>query len=115
MKLHMEAPPGSLPCPHCQYFSDKATYKKALVFHFNSCIKLYKAYHELWFNDKVPLPSNLNVLLHETEVIKAADEEATAVCSQVKVNVFTEIPKSTTVIGFFDFLPHLNYDNYTEK
>ena len=93
MKLHMEAPPGSLPCPHCQYFSDKATYKKALV----------------------PLPSNLNVLLHETEVIKAADEEATAVCSQVKVNVFTEIPKSTTVIGFFDFLPHLNYDNYTEK
>lgn len=34
------------------------------------------------------------MLLHETEVIKAADEQATAVRSQVKVNVFTEIPKS---------------------
>lgn len=75
---------------------------RAFLLVFNSRIKLYRTYHDLWFNDKVPLPSNLNMLLHETEVIKAADKQATAVCSQVKVNIFTEVPKSE---------PHLNYDN----
>lgn len=50
-------------------------------------------YHDLWFNDKVPLPTNLHMFLHETEVVKAADEQSTAVGSQVKVNIFTEIPK----------------------
>lgn len=34
------------------------------------------------------------MLLHETEVVKAADEQAAAVGSQVKVNVFAEVPAS---------------------
>lgn len=34
------------------------------------------------------------MFLHETEVVKAADEQATAVCSQIKVDIFTEIPTS---------------------
>lgn len=50
-------------------------------------------YHDLWFNDKVLLPANLHMFLHETEVVKAADEQSTTVRSQVKVNIFTEIPK----------------------
>jgi hypothetical protein len=33
------------------------------------------------------------MFLHETEVVKAADEQSTTVRSQVKVNIFTEIPK----------------------
>lgn len=64
---------------HCAYFQ-----------HLNQACSTY---HDLWFNDKVPLPSNLNMFLHETEVIKAADEQATTVSSQIKVNIFTEIPK----------------------
>lgn len=52
-----------------------------------------QTYHDLWFNDEVPLPPNLNMFLHETEVVKAADEQTTAVCSQVKVHIFAEIPK----------------------
>lgn len=32
------------------------------------------------------------MFLHETEVVKAADEQTTAVCSQVKVHIFAEIP-----------------------
>lgn len=36
------------------------------------------------------------MFLHETEVVKVVDEQSTAVGSQVKVNIFTEIPKLGT-------------------
>lgn len=33
------------------------------------------------------------MFLHDTEVVEAADEKATAVCPQIKIYIFTEIPR----------------------
>lgn len=32
------------------------------------------------------------MFLHDTEVVEAADEEATAVGPQIKIHIFTEVP-----------------------
>lgn len=50
-------------------------------------------HHDFWLNDKVLLSSNLNMFLHDTVVVEAADEQATAVCPQIKIYIFTEIPR----------------------
>lgn len=53
-------------------------------------------HHDFWLDDEVLLSSNLNMFLHDTEVVEAADEEAAAVRQQIKIYIFTEIPGHQT-------------------
>jgi len=55
-----------------------------------------RTHHDFRLHDKVLLSSNLNMLLHDTEVVEAADEQATAVRPQIKIYIFTEIPGHQT-------------------
>lgn len=63
-------------------------YKKAFSF---------STHHDFRFNIKVFLTANLDMFLHKTEVVKTTDKQATAVCSQIKIYIFTEIPKQRNI------------------
>ena len=51
-----------------------------------------RPHHEFGFDEKVLVPSEGDVLLHQAEVVEAADKKPTAIGPQVEVNLLTGVP-----------------------